>query len=176
MAENLDLSLKGPFIIIHRGGGIPVPFPFLMPPQHVETTMAPRVAVHQTLEDNFVDDFSGPRSMPVTVTMRGTFGYNRMGFGSLTLLVFEKILEGYNALSRETKATAKARQEFIGLSRLYFWRIVIDQFSWQIDHANPLLYFYTLRFRRLQDYLSLTDPQLPERTGPADATGLRAIF
>lgn len=176
MAANIDPTLKGPFIFLFRGGGIPVPFPLLLPPQHVKTAMVSRGAVHQTLADQFLDEFSGPRSTLVTVTIRGTYGYNRVGLGSLMHLAFEKLYEVYNGLTRETKARLKARQEFIALSRLYFWRIWIQRFEWEISREDPLLYYYSITLVRLQDYLSLTDPQLPESTAPADATGLRALF
>ena len=178
--EQTDPTLKGPFAIIHRGGGVPIVFLFPLAPQRVEVDFPARGAIHQTLDDNFLDDFSGVRAVLARVTLRGTFGYSsRWGGiglplpGSMHLLAFEKIFETFNALSRQLKQRLHARQEFLALSRLYFWRVWIDRLRYSIQSRDPLLYYYDLSFYRLQDYLSPVTlategaAALPQSTGSA---------
>jgi hypothetical protein len=181
--STVDPTLKAPFAIIHRGAGIPVVFYFPLAPQDALNEFPPRVAVHQTLESNFVDDFSGRRAVLARVTLRGTWGFTArhggIGIplpGSGHLKVFETILATYNGLSRRLKAQVKARQEYVNLGRLHFWRIVIDRFTYRISDRNPLLYFYELSFRRLEDYLSPTGPSLPGRTSAPDVVGFPSPF
>lgn len=178
-----DKSLEGPYFVIFRGAGVPLPFLFPLPPQRVRVSHPSRTAIHETLEDNFLDDFSGRRSIVSQVTLEGTFGYHaRLGgfgtrmYGGLHLLEFEKAYETYNALSRQTKKSLQASVQYICIPRLYLWRINIDDFSYNQSKEDPLLYYYTLRFRRLEDLLSPVRPN-PGALLPAPAaSALASLF
>jgi hypothetical protein len=178
-----DKTLEGPFVLIFRGAGVPLPFYFPVPPQRTRVTHPSRTAVHQTLEDNFLDDFSGKRSIVSQVHLSGTFGYHsRVGgfgipkFGSLHLLELEKAYETYNALSRQVKKTLNARTEYICLPRLYFWRISIDSLQVEMQSQDPLLYYYNIVFRRLADYLSPVGPDLSAIVPQSVGQAIGALF
>jgi hypothetical protein len=170
--QNLPDPTQGlPYAIIHRGHGIPVVYYLPYAPQKVDEVWRTRAQVHQTLEDNFVDDFSGPRALLPRVTIAGTFGYDvKFGgigvpaHGSLHLRTFEAVYEAFNGLSRELKSQARAVQEYIDLGRLHFWRILIEGLRIRKSKDDPLLLYYELSFVRLQDYLSPVGPSLPPST------------
>ena len=183
MSVQTDPTLKMPFVIIHRAGLVGIPFVFPLAPEEASHDFPSRVAVHQTIEGNFLDDFSGPNAVLARVTLRGTFGYqSRVGGvgpplpGSLHLRSLEALYETFNALDRSLKTKIGAVQEYVNLGRLYLWRIVIDRFAHRINSQRPLLFSYELVFRRLEDYLSPVGPHLP---GPIQAAGsatLGALF
>jgi hypothetical protein len=158
----VDPLLNQPFLIIHRVSVVPIVFYFPLAPQHVDVEHPARVAIHQTIGDNYVDDFSGARSVLSKVELGGTFGFDKRAGGafgvplpgSAHLRIFEGIYETFNGLDRSIKSRLGAAQEYVGLSRLHFWRIVIEDLQYRADKTNPLLWFYKLRFRRVQDYLS----------------------
>jgi hypothetical protein len=163
-----DYSIEGPFAIMHRGFGIPILFLFPLNPQSFVVSHPARGQVHQTVDANFLDDFSGPRAVLSRVVLRGTFGFNpRWGgigpplTGSLHLKAFETIFETFNALSRALKTRAGAVQEFIMPSRLIYWRVWIDRLDYRTESRDPLLYFYDVSMQRLQDYLSPGGPSMP---------------
>jgi hypothetical protein len=154
--QQSDVTLKGPFAFVVRGGLIPLGvFPFPIAPQRFTVTLPSRGAIHQTLDSNFLDEFSGERSVLATCTLRGTFGY-KVGpfYGSLTTKALEVLYETFNGLARETKAKLDARWEFLALSRLYYWRVWVQRVHIAIQSQDPLLYFYEITMVRLEDMLS----------------------
>lgn len=178
-----DPTMHGPYIFIQRVG--PVPTAFILPvrPQHVQIDEPARIAIHQTVSGNYVDDFSGPTSVLAKVELRGTFGFDKkfggigiIAPGSVHLLAFEKLYETFNALSRSLKARLGAVQEFVCIPRLYFWRIVIEHFRIQADARDPVLWHWSTRFTRVQDYLSPTAPSLPPALGLPSGASLGGLF
>ena len=184
--HDADKSIKGPFAIMHRGFGVPVLFTFPLNPQSFTVSHPSRGQVHQTIEANFLDDFSGKRAVASRVVLRGTFGFNRrwgglLGgppfTGSLHLKSFEGIWETFNALSRELKTRAGAVQEFVMPSRVIYWRVWIDRLDYRTDSRDPLLYYYDISMIRLQDYLSPGGPSLPPNlVPPLVSSALRNVF
>lgn len=163
-----DPTISLPFAIVHRIGPAPIVFKLPLNPQRVRWSFPARNAVHQTLQRNYVDDLSGRDSVLAQVTMQGTFGYTGGSFfgltlppGSVTLKLLEGIYETFNALDRQLKRQLGATQEFIALSRAHYWQIAIKDFSYDMSNRDPLLYYYTLTFVRLADYLSPAGPSLP---------------
>lgn len=181
-----DPTLDLPFAIVQRVGPVPGVFKFPLAPQRVRVSLPARNAIHQTLTSNYLDDFSGPRAVLAHVQLQGTFGYHptvgAIGLavhGSIHLKVFEVIFETFNALDRQLKKNFGAAQEYLGLSRAHAWRIAIKEFSYEIRHDNPLLYFYSIQFDRLEDYLSPVGPSLPGLTPGTSipvADVLRGLF
>jgi len=184
-----DPTLKGPFGFIFRGAGVPIFYYLPLAPQHFAVSLPARGQIHQTLESNFLDDFSGPRAVLAHVTIRGTFGYDVKGGGigvpmpgSLHLRTLELLYETFNAMGRQLKAKIRATTEFVALSRLFFWQVWIDRFDYRITNQDPLLYYYEISMRRLQDYLSPAAiaqqgaSALPSSTALPGATGLGALF
>lgn len=160
MGAIIDSSLRQPFLLTHRGPGGTQRFQFPIAPQRVKVSRVARGAIHQTLDDNWLDQFSGPRSVLAAVELRGTFGY-ALGrgssggqFGSQYLTKFERTFEAYNAQTRQALRDADARQEYQGLFRLHYWRIWVDHFDYDIASNDPLLFYYDLHFYRLEDYLA----------------------
>lgn len=185
-----DPTLALPWTIIHRVGPVPAVFVFPLAPQRNSVDFPARVRVTPTLNGAYVDDFSGKHSVIANVELTGTFGYDkRIGGigvplpGSLHLLAFEKIYEVFNALDRALKQRVVAVQEYINLSRFYFWRIAITRLRYEQRSTEPLLFFYTLQFKRLEDYLSPVGPSLPpgigglvSGAGSAIGAGLSGLF
>lgn len=159
--KQVDPTLSLPWAIICRAT-IPAVFYFPLAPQRAQFTFPFRVATHQTMTGNYVDDFSGDGSVMAHADIRGTFGFNAkaggaIGFatpGSVTLKQLEVILETFAALDRQTKKDRNAVQEFICLPRQYFWRVVIKDFTVSGSVQDPLLWNYRLSLERLEDYLS----------------------
>lgn len=177
-----DPTLKGPFAIVHRGGGIPVVFYFPLAPQFAQVTHPSRGMIHQSLDSNFLDLFPGKRATLSRVQLRGTFGYHRriggIGLplhGSLHLRSIEAIYETFNALDRRLHQRGNIVQEFINLARGYFWQVWIESFSYRIQSTDPLLYYYDLSMARLVDYLSPGGPTLPPSTLPS-STSIAGAF
>ena len=157
-----DFTLLGPFMLMARMGKAPLP-PFVFPlgPQHFEVVLPGRGQIHQTVESNWLDDFSGPRSVLAQVTLRGTFGYQpgmfgtSFGpFGSITLRVLEVYFETFHSFDRALKTQTNMVMDFVATSRLYYWRVYLDHLSYRIQSRDPLLYYYELRMRRIEDYLN----------------------
>lgn len=184
MGDLTDDSLKGPFILIHRGGLAVAAFLFPMAPQSVRIEHAARGQIHQTLTGHYLEEFSGPNSVLTSVSLRGTFGYRKTAGGALGIKVpgsvhsiaLEKSWEAYNALSRQLKRDVLAVQEYIQVPRLYFWRVWVDKLAIFQDKENPLLYFYDLHMWRLQDYLSPVAPSLPPGITSGSALSLKGLF
>lgn len=176
--------LAGPFVFIVRGFGVPLVFKFPLAPQELRVFDLARGQIHQTVSDNFLDDFSGARAVLTRVQMRGTFGYSaRTGglygatkmSGAAHLRAFEAIFETFNALSRQLKNTAGMVHEYVNPGRLYFWRIWMERFEYQQNSRDPMLVHYNIAFSRLQDYLSPGGPSLPPNLFPG-STQLLARF
>jgi hypothetical protein len=185
IAYDADSSIKGPWAIMHRGFGVPVLFVFPLNPQSWTVSHPSRGQVHQTVEANFLDDFSGRRAVASRCVMRGTFGFNpQYGgvigaplTGSLMLKSFETVWETFNALSRELKNRAGGVQELIIPSRLTYWRVWIDRLDYRTESRDPLLYYYDISMVRLEDYLSLGGPSLPPNlVPPIVSSTLRGLF
>ena len=169
MAKFSDPTISLPFAIIHRFGPAPIVFKLPLNPQRARWSFPPRIAVQQTLQRNYVDDLSGQDSVLAQVTLEGTFGYApsgatlglTLGPGSVSLKVLETIYETFHALDRQRKRDMGATQEYVGLSRLHYWEIAIRDFTYNMASRDPLLFYYTLSFVRLRDYLSPAGPSLP---------------
>lgn len=171
MAKAADPTLALPFAIIHRIGPAPLVFKFPLNPQRARWGFPARNAVHQALEGAYVDDLSGRDSVVAPVTLEGTFGFTNTGSilglsiplppGSVALKAFETIYETFHALDRQTKRTLGASQEYVGLSRLHYWEIAIRDFNYTMSARDPLLFYYSISFVRLRDYLSPAGPSLP---------------
>lgn len=154
-----DTSLRQPFIITHVGAGGAQRFQFPIPPQRVKVGRVARGAIHQTLDDNFLDQFSGPRSVLASIDLRGTFGYTPSRgvsglFGSQYLTKLENMFEAFNAQTRQALRDADGHQEYQGMFRLHHWRVWIDHFDYEIASSDPLLFYYELHMFRLEDLLS----------------------
>ncbi len=164
-----DRSLELPWIIIHRMGPVPIPFVFPLAPQRIHWSFPSRTNIDQTLLDNVVNDFSGPRSILAAVQMQGTFGYDPVrggafglsAHGSVHLKALETIYETFNALDRQLKRDKGASQELAILSRLQLWQVLIKNLEYDMRSESPLIYAYSLTIVRVQDYLSPVGPSLP---------------
>lgn len=173
-----DPTLTLPFALIFRIGPAPIVFPLPLLPQRASWDFPSRVSVQQTLGRNYVDRFSGKDSVLAQVTLQGTFGYHQGSFlglalppGSMTLKALETLFETFETLDRQVAKTLGATQEYVGLSRAHFWQIAITRFRYEMSEQNPLLYFYSLSFVRVLDYLSPAGPSLPTGT-PGVSQGL----
>lgn len=180
--KETDPSLTLPFVLIHRFGPAPIPFPFLVAPQRVTISYDAPVSVQQTAAHPYVNEFSGADQTAAMVTLEGTFGYMpRVGFvgltvtapGSVMLKTVETTFETFNAFDRQWKKDLGAKQELIMPSRLAYWRVVVRKFSYRISKENPLLYFYTIVMERVADLLS---PVTLARTIGGAVTGLGNIL
>jgi len=159
------LVLQSPFAFIFRSGPVPIVFYFPLRPQQVQIDYPSRAQLHQTLDSNFLDFFSGPRSIVARVQLRGTFGYSTkmgglMGVSYLSgaghMKALETIYETFNALQRQTQSLLRAREEFTSPGRGLYWRVHIDSLGVRQASQDPLLFYYEISFMRLTDYLSLT--------------------
>jgi len=176
------INAKG-FIVVHRAGPIVVPFVFPMPPQSYDWDAKARGQVHQTADDNWLDDFSGPRAVLPRVNVRGTWGYpRRLGgiglpmTGASHTKAFELIWETFNALDRQVKANMRAVQEFYDLTRLHAWRVWIDRVRFRRSHESPLTILYDISLLRLEDYLSPVGGLIPAAVTVFGAAALGARF
>lgn len=181
MGALTDTSLRQPFILTHRGPGGAQKFQFPIAPQRVKVSRVARGAIHQTLDDNFLDQFSGPRSVLASVDLRGTFAYTpdrgSSGgmFGSQYLTKLENTFEAFNAQTRQALRDADARQEYQGLFRLHYWRVWIDHFDYEIASSDPLLFYYEIHFFRLEDLLAGGQGSASGTPNVAAASELRSL-
>lgn len=159
------LILQSPFAFMFRSGPFPVVFSLPLNPQQVQIDYPSRAQLHQTLDSNFLDFFSGPRSIVARVQIRGTFGYDKrfgglMGInyapGAIHIKTLELVYETFNALLRQWQSLLRAREEFVCPLRAYYWRIHIDSLGIRQASQDPLLFYYEMSFLRLEDYLVAT--------------------
>lgn len=167
-----DPTIAGPFAFIVRASFVPVVFFFPINPQFARVMHPARGQIHQTLGNNWLDDFGGPRSVLSKCILRGTFGQQqRLGgiglplSGNGHLRTLEAVYETFNSLDRALKARAGMVTEFVNVGRQQLWRVWIESLSYDIRSTDPLLYYYDISFTRLEDYLSPVGSSLTRGIG-----------